>query len=110
MTNNNTLPSVLQKRPSGFLKFFLKVPVYLHRMGLGGREWMIGARWMFITTIGRKTGKKRYTMVNVIEHDLLAGCCSWPSNRKGIRSDDFQTQTARVASPLDLSDWAVFPK
>jgi len=36
MTNNNTLPSVLQKRPSGFLKFFLKVPVYLHRMGMGG--------------------------------------------------------------------------
>jgi len=36
MTNNNTLPSVLLKRPSGFLKFFLKVPVYLHRMGMAG--------------------------------------------------------------------------
>jgi deazaflavin-dependent oxidoreductase (nitroreductase family) len=69
MTYNNTLPSVLQKRPSSFLKFFLKVPVHLHRMGMGGWEWMIGGRWIFISTIGRKTGKKRYTMVDVIECD-----------------------------------------
>jgi deazaflavin-dependent oxidoreductase (nitroreductase family) len=61
-----------EKRPSRMLKFFFKVPVWLHKMGLGGWERLIGAQWMFITTIGRKTGKRRETMVDVMDYDKAA--------------------------------------
>ena len=57
------------KQPNRLLKFFFKVPVWIHKMGFGGWERLIGAQWMLITTIGRKTGKRRETMVDVMDHD-----------------------------------------
>ena len=59
----------LDKRPRRLLKFFFKVPVLLHKIGLGGWERLVGAQWMLITTIGRKTGKARDVMVDVMDYD-----------------------------------------
>lgn len=61
--------SAFDKRPDRFLKFFFKVPVWFHKMGFGGWERLVGAQWMLITTIGRKTGKHRNAMVDVMDHD-----------------------------------------
>jgi len=61
--------SMFEKRPGGFLKFFFKTPVMLYRMGLGGFERIIGAEWMLLTTVGRKSGKPRQTMVDILEYD-----------------------------------------
>jgi deazaflavin-dependent oxidoreductase (nitroreductase family) len=61
--------SALEKRPSKFLKFFLKMPVLFHKMGFGGWERLIGAQWMLITTRGRKSGKPRDTMVDVMDYN-----------------------------------------
>ncbi len=55
--------------PRGWLKYFFKVPVYVARMGFAGWERLIGVEWMLLTTVGRKSGKKRYTMVDVLLHD-----------------------------------------
>ena len=57
------------KRPSLLLRFFFKVPVWLHKMGLAGWERLVGAQWMLITTIGRKTGRRRDAMVDVMDYD-----------------------------------------
>ena len=62
--------SAFDKRPDRLLKFFFKVPVWLHKMGFGGWERLVGAQWMFITTIGRKTGKPREAMVDVMDYDI----------------------------------------
>ncbi len=59
----------LEKRPSALLKFFFKAPLLMHKLGFGGWERLIGAQWMLITTIGRKTGKRRETMVDVMDYD-----------------------------------------
>ena len=59
----------LEKRPGTLLKFFFKVPLLMHKLGFGGWERLIGAQWMLITTIGRKTGKRRETMVDVMDYD-----------------------------------------
>ncbi|MFN8382440.1 MAG: nitroreductase family deazaflavin-dependent oxidoreductase [Anaerolineales bacterium] len=59
----------LEKRPSKLLKFFFKVPLFFHKIGFGGWERLIGAQWMLITTVGRKTGKPRQTMVDVMDYD-----------------------------------------
>lgn len=61
--------SAFDKRPDRLLKFFFKVPVWLHKMGFGGWERLVGAQWMLITTIGRKTGKPREVMVDVMDYD-----------------------------------------
>lgn len=59
--------SAIGNRPGIFQKYFFKVPVLLHKIGLGGWERLIGAQWMLITTTGRKTGKRRDAMVDVME-------------------------------------------
>ena len=61
--------SAFDKRPDRLLKFFFKVPVWLHKMGFGGWERLVGAQWMLITTTGRKTGKRRDAMVDVMDYD-----------------------------------------
>jgi deazaflavin-dependent oxidoreductase (nitroreductase family) len=61
--------SATLKPPRGWLKFFFKVPVYVARMGFAGWERLIGVEWMLLTTVGRKSGKKRYAMVDVLVND-----------------------------------------
>lgn len=58
-----------EKRPGPLLKFFFKVPLWVHKIGFGGWERLIGAQWMLITTTGRKSGKRRETMVDVMDYD-----------------------------------------
>ncbi len=61
--------AVFDKRPNPWLKFFFKVPLWVHKMGFGGWEKLIGAQWMLIATTGRKTGKRREVMVDVMDYD-----------------------------------------
>ena len=63
--------TMFEKRPNALLKFFFKMPLFMHKIGLGGWERLIGAQWMFITTIGRKTGKRREAMVDVMDYDKV---------------------------------------
>ncbi|MBL8062381.1 MAG: nitroreductase family deazaflavin-dependent oxidoreductase [Anaerolineales bacterium] len=64
--------TMFEKRPSPFLKFFFKIPVFFHKIGFSGWERLIGAQWMLITTTGRKTGKRREAMVDVMDYDKVA--------------------------------------
>lgn len=57
------------KPPRGWIKFFFKVPVVIARLGFAGWERLIGVEWMLLKTTGRKSGKKRYSMVDVLVHD-----------------------------------------
>lgn len=61
--------TVLDKRPGKFLKFFFKVPVWMYKIGFGGFERWFGAQWMLITHIGRKSGKRYDSMVDVMDYD-----------------------------------------
>jgi deazaflavin-dependent oxidoreductase (nitroreductase family) len=61
----NTFP----KRPTRLLKFFFKAPIWFHKLGFGGWERLIGAQWMFISTTGRKTGKRHEVMVDVMSYN-----------------------------------------
>jgi deazaflavin-dependent oxidoreductase (nitroreductase family) len=69
MPTDDTIPKVLREHPRGLLRVFFRFPVYLHRLGFGGWERLIGAQWMLITTTGRKSGKPRQVMVDVMEYD-----------------------------------------
>ncbi len=58
-----------KQRPNTLLKVFFKIPLFVHKLGFGGWERIIGAQWMLITTIGRKSGRHRQVMVDVLLHN-----------------------------------------
>jgi len=107
----------LEKRPGPLLKFFLKFPVYLHKIGLGGWERLIGAEWMLITTVGRKSGKLRDTMVDVMDYNKATDTY-YIEAAYGSRADWFRNIQANprfeakvgrrkfhaTASPLESTD------
>ncbi len=53
------------RRPGLFLRWFFRAPVLLYRTGLGGL--MFGQ--LQLTTVGRKSGLPRRTVVDVLGHD-----------------------------------------
>ncbi|MDI6768173.1 MAG: nitroreductase family deazaflavin-dependent oxidoreductase [Anaerolineales bacterium] len=99
---------VFKGRPRGLLRLFFKAPLILHRLGL---VWWIekfsGAQWMLITTIGRKSGKPRQVMVDVVDYDKEADTffvvsaygqrADWVRNIQA--NPDFRAQVGRRKFP-----------
>lgn len=56
--------------PRGLTGWLMRLPVWLYRAGLGG---LLGKRFLMFTHTGRKTGRKRQTVVEVVDHDPAAG-------------------------------------
>jgi len=48
--------------PTGWKAFLFRLPVHLYRARLG---WLLGSRFLFLTHIGRKSGRPRHTVVEV---------------------------------------------
>jgi deazaflavin-dependent oxidoreductase (nitroreductase family) len=101
-------------RPAPWLRFFLRAPITLYRVGLGR---LLGQRFILLHHIGRKTGRERRTVLQVVERErdtyyVTAGF--------GTESDWFKnlqhTPEARIevgarklrvaAHPLDLEEGA----
>ena len=59
-------------RPKGLLKWFFLLPRYLYRWHLG---WLLGQRFLMITHAGRKTGRKRQTVVEAVNYDPKTQAC-----------------------------------
>jgi len=49
----------------GMLWYFFRAPVYLYRWRLG---WLLGHRCLLLTHIGRRTGLRRQTVLEVVEY------------------------------------------
>ena len=61
--SNKTLVS---SPPKGLMRWFLRAPIFLYRVGLG---WMLGERFVLLHHIGRKSGIERKTVVETVGHD-----------------------------------------
>ncbi|MCA9897882.1 MAG: nitroreductase family deazaflavin-dependent oxidoreductase [Ardenticatenaceae bacterium] len=55
-----------RKPVTGLKKFFFRAPLFLYRIGLGG---LLGKRFVLVNHIGRKSGKPRQTVLEVVNHD-----------------------------------------
>lgn len=53
-------------RPHGLLKWGYRLPIALYRARLG---WLLGHRFLLLTHRGRKTGKIRRTVLEVVYYD-----------------------------------------
>lgn len=58
-----------RKPVSGLKKFFFRAPLFLYRIGLGG---LLGKRFLLLNHIGRKSGKARQTVLEVVNYDETA--------------------------------------
>jgi deazaflavin-dependent oxidoreductase (nitroreductase family) len=73
-------------KPKGLLRILLRMPILLYRLRLG---WMMGGRFLMIEHIGRKSGQRRRTVLEVVRHDREAG--TWVvASGWGTRSDWFR--------------------
>jgi deazaflavin-dependent oxidoreductase (nitroreductase family) len=59
-------------KPKGVLKWAFLLPGYLYRRHLG---WMLGHRVLMVTHIGRKTGLRRQTVLEVVHYDPATQEC-----------------------------------
>ena len=58
--------SIVDTPPSKALRFGLRLPIWLYRSHLG---WLLGSRFLMLTHTGRKSGKLRQTVIEVVQHD-----------------------------------------
>ena len=68
MKNTLTIPP----RPTGLLKWAFLLPRYLYRWHLG---WMLGHRCLMVTHIGRKTGRRRQAVLEVVHYNRATHEC-----------------------------------
>lgn len=73
-------------KPRGLLKWFLRMPIWLYRVGLG---WMMGKRFIMLTHTGRKSGLARNAVIEVVHFDPTSKSYTVASGW-GEKSDWFQ--------------------
>jgi len=54
------------KPPTGFSRLFFRAPIWLYKLHLG---WLMGARFLLLNHIGRKSGQLRQAVIEVAGHD-----------------------------------------
>ena len=60
----------IRKPPRGLARMFYRFPIILYRLGLGG---LMGKRMLLLEHVGRKSGKRRRAVLEVIRHDPTVG-------------------------------------
>ena len=63
-------PQRQTRKPKLLVLIVFRMPVWAYRLRLG---WLLGQRLLMITQLGRRTGKVRRTVVEVLRHDPVTG-------------------------------------
>jgi deazaflavin-dependent oxidoreductase (nitroreductase family) len=59
-----------QKLPCGLLRSFLRLPIFFFHLGLG---FLFGRRFLMLTHVGRKSGRKHETIIEIARFDPQTG-------------------------------------
>jgi deazaflavin-dependent oxidoreductase (nitroreductase family) len=54
------------KPPKGLARLAFRLPIWLYRLGLGG---LLGTRFLLLTHTGRKSGRERQNVLEVVRYD-----------------------------------------
>ena len=87
---NHPSTEVIQARPGPWLKLIFKAPAYLYRLHLG---WLLGHRFLMVSHRGRKTGKVRHTVLEVVRYSPASKESIVPSSY-GEKADWYQNLQA----------------
>ncbi|GAA2986268.1 nitroreductase family deazaflavin-dependent oxidoreductase [Streptosporangium longisporum] len=56
--------------PTGIRRLLFRSPIHFYRLRLG---WLFGGRLLLLNHTGRKSGKRRQVVIEVVEHDRSDG-------------------------------------
>jgi len=59
-----------KKQPTGILRIFFRLPVYLYKLHLG---FLLGNKFLLLMHTGRKSGLARKVVLEVVSHDKETG-------------------------------------
>ena len=90
------VPALLRSRPTGIVRFALRLPIYLYLLGLGR---VLGYRFLLLVHRGRKSGLLRETILEVIRHDTITGESLALSGR-GEKANWYRN--IQASSPLEI--------
>ncbi len=90
--------------PSGALRWFLRLPIWLYRLRLGG---LLGNRFVVIHHVGRKTGQVHRAFVEVVELDQHEGVI-YVASGWGRKSQWYQNLMATPDVSVQLG-WRTLP-
>lgn len=62
----------LRRPPSGFTLRLYRLPIALYRLGLGG---LLGSRFLLLEHRGRRSGRTRYAVLEVVRRDPETSAC-----------------------------------
>lgn len=89
---------VLHRAPRGLTRLLLRAPVLLYRARLG---WLLGRRFVYVVHRGRRTGRRRETVLEVVRYDPATAeifvVSGW-----GTRSDWYRNLRAHPAVEVRL--------
>jgi deazaflavin-dependent oxidoreductase (nitroreductase family) len=77
--------------PEGFKRLLFRAPIWLYKVGLGG---LMGGRFLLLKHTGRKSGKPRQTVLEVVDFDAETGTY-FVASGFGKTSDWFQNIVAK---------------
>ena len=92
------MTAIVPSKPGRLLKLTFALPRYLYRWHLG---WLFGHRCLMITHVGRKTGRLRQTVVEVVHYDPTTRECIVMSGY-GTQSDWYRNIEARSACEVQV--------
>lgn len=58
--------------PKGWLHALLRIPILLYRVHMG---WLLGHRFLLLTHVGRKSGTRHHTVLEVVCYASLSRTC-----------------------------------
>lgn len=90
--------------PSAFVRWLFRLPVYFFRWGLG---ILFGSRIILLEHLGRKSGRTRYSCVEVVDRDTHSGALTivsgygersqWYRNLRAHPEIEIRTNRGRLA-------------
>ena len=86
--------------PRGLMRLLVRLPVLLYRARLG---WLLDRRFLLLTHRGRRTGRWRRTVLEVVHHDPAAD--TWfVASAWGERSQWFRNLRAHPEATNQVSE------
>lgn len=97
--------SVRISRPSGPLRFALRLPIHLFHSGLG---WLLDHRFMLLTHRGRKSGRAYETVLEVLVYDRATRTC-FVASGWGEKTDWYRNVQAQPAIKVQVGRQSYAP-
>lgn len=84
--------------PTRLARTLFRLPILLYRVRLG---WLLGDRFVHIAHVGRRSGRKRHVVIEVVAKDRATGSLTVASGF-GARADWYRNLTAHPEATVHL--------